>query len=149
MIFSVKTTVGQENMVAELLSSKQRKENENINAIAVVSDLKGYVFIEADNKTEIKKLTYNAPHVKGVIEKEVDLTEITHFFEEKPLTTDIHKGDRVELIAGPFKGEKAKVVRVDDAKDKITLELIEATVPIPVTVDAASVRVLDKDNQQN
>ncbi len=149
MIFSVKTTVGQENMVAELLSSKQRKENENINAIAVVSDLKGYVFIEADNKTEIKKLTYNAPHVKGIIEKEVDLTEITHFFEEKPLTTDIHKGDRVELIAGPFKGEKAKVVRVDDAKDKITLELIEATVPIPVTVDAASVRVLDKDNQQN
>lgn len=147
MIFSVKTTVGQENTVAELLSSKQRKENENINAIAVVSDLKGYVFIEADNKTEIKKLTYNAPHVKGIIEQEVDVSEITHFFEEKPLTTDIHQGDRVELIAGPFKGEKAKVVRIDDAKDKITLELIEATVPIPVTVDAASVRVLDKDQE--
>jgi len=49
----------------------------------------------------------------------------------------------VELISGPFKGEKAVVKRVDKAHEEITMELIEAMVPIPITVKGDNVRVLD------
>ena len=42
-------------------------------------------------------------------------------------------------------GEKAKITRVDNTKNEITIELLEATVPIPITVPAESVRVLEKD----
>jgi transcriptional antiterminator NusG len=51
----------------------------------------------------------------------------------------------VELVAGPFKGEKARVQKIDESKEEITVELFEATVPIPVTVRGDSVRVLEKE----
>jgi transcriptional antiterminator NusG len=51
----------------------------------------------------------------------------------------------VELIAGPFKGEKARVKQIDEAKEEITVELFEAMVPIPVTVRGDHVRVLEKE----
>jgi transcriptional antiterminator NusG len=142
MIFTVRTTVGQERMVADLLQSKQKNEEAIVYSISVIDNLRGYIFVESPNEPELKKMLYNVPHLKGVVKGGIDLTEVEHFFEEKPLTVDIHKGDLVELTSGPFKGEKAKVVRVDDAKDKITVELVEATVPIPITLDAASIRVI-------
>lgn len=142
MIFTIRTTVGQERIVADLLRSKQTKAEQEIHSIVVVDNLRGYILVEAPNEAEVRKLIYNVPHLKGLVQGGVDLTEVGHFFEEKSLTVDINKGDLVELISGPFKGEKAKVVRVDESKDKITLELVEATVPIPVTMDAASIRVI-------
>lgn len=51
----------------------------------------------------------------------------------------------MELVSGPFKGEKARVVRVDVKKEEITVELFEATVPIPVTVQGDSIKVLQKE----
>ncbi|MBU2560424.1 transcription elongation factor Spt5, partial [archaeon] len=54
-----------------------------------------------------------------------------------------------ELISGPFKGEKAKVVRVDVKKEEITVELFEATVPIPVTVRGDSIKVLQKEGEKD
>ena len=55
----------------------------------------------------------------------------------------IAEGDIIELIAGPFKGERAQVQRIDESKDQVTVELYEATVPIPVTVRGDQIRVLD------
>jgi transcriptional antiterminator NusG len=57
----------------------------------------------------------------------------------------INEGAIVELISGPFKGEKARVKRVDVTKEEITVELFEAMVPIPITVRGDHVRVLSKD----
>ena len=51
----------------------------------------------------------------------------------------------MELISGPFKGEKARVQQIDQTKEEITVELIEAMVPIPVTVKGDSVRVIEKE----
>jgi len=146
MIFTIRTTVGQERIVADLLKSKQTKAEQEIHSLVVVDNLRGYIFVEAPNEAEVRKLIYNVPHLKGLVPGGVDLTEVGHFFEDKSLTVDIHKGDLVELTSGPFKGEKAKVVRVDEAKDKITLELVEATVPIPVTMDASAIRVITQKN---
>ncbi len=41
----------------------------------------------------------------------------------------------------------AIVKRVDEAKNEITVELLEAVVPIPVTVKADHVRVIDKKEE--
>jgi transcriptional antiterminator NusG len=57
------------------------------------------------------------------------------------------EGDIVELIAGPFKGEKARVQQIDESKEEITVELFESVVPIPVTVRGDSVRVLKKEKE--
>ena len=147
MIYTIRTTVGQERIVVDLLATKEKKEKHSVSSIAVIDNVRGYIFSEAPNEAEVRKLIYNVPHVKGLVSGGVLLSEVAHFFEEKSLTVDINKGDLVELTAGPFKGEKAKVVRVDDAKDKVTLELVEATVPIPITMDAASLRVISQQKK--
>ncbi len=147
MIFPVRTTVGQERMLADLLAVKQKKEDLPVYSIFVISEMRGYVFVEADNEVDVRKLAYGMPHIKGVVRKPVNIDELKHFFEEKPLVANISKGDVVEVVSGPFKGEKAKVIRVDEAKDQITVELVEAAVPIPITLKAAAVRVIRRSEE--
>lgn len=145
MIFTIRTTVGQEKIVAEVLESKLKKDKQGISSIAVVDGLRGYVLVEASDESEVRKITYRTPHIKGVVSGSVPIAEMEHFFETKPLTTGIERGDIVELTSGAFKGEKAKVIRIDESNDKITVEIIEAAVPIPITVSADSVRMVSKE----
>lgn len=144
MLFGIRTTIGQERIVAETLSSKMKRATEKVSSIAVIDNLKGYIIVEAESEADIRKLVYKTPHVRGIIAGIIRPEEIEHFFETKSLTQGIERGDIVELTSGAFKGEKARVIRVDESKEKITVEIIEAAVPIPVTVDASSVRMIQK-----
>ena len=56
-------------------------------------------------------------------------------------------GDVVEIIGSPFKGERAKISRVDETKGEITVEFLEAAIPIPVTISVNSVRMHEKKKE--
>jgi transcriptional antiterminator NusG len=144
MIFGIRTTIGQEKTVAGALQTKLRKGGQNIAAIAMIDGLKGYLIVEAATEEDLRKLVYKAPHVRGVVSGAMGIGEFTHFFETKPMTTGIERGAIVEITSGAFKGEKARVLRVDEGKEKITVEIIEAAVPIPLTIEASSVRIIQK-----
>jgi len=147
-LYSVRTTIGQENTTSKMLDEKLKKENEEIYSITVVDRLKGYIFVEGSDQHEVEKLIRGIKHAKGTIRGEVELDEVKPFIEEKTLTSEIKSGDIVELTSGAFKGEKAKVKRIDEGKEKITVEIIEAEVPIPVTVDASEARVLPSEKDK-
>src|SRR6266550_4421196 len=78
----------------------------------------------------------------------VVVNEIEADLTPKPIVSGIMEGDIVELVAGPFKGEKARVMKIDETKEEITVELFEAMVRIPVTVRGDSVRVLQKEEDK-
>ena len=142
--YLLRTTTTQEDSVIDMLYQKATMEEDSgVYAMFHPATVKGYVFVEARDLGDAVQLIQGVPHTKGLVRGEVDFAkEVEELLEPKSSVLEINKGDLVELVAGPFKGEKAKVKRVDDAKDRITLELIEATVPIPVTMDAASIRVM-------
>lgn len=144
MIFTVRTTVGQESLVVDILANKIRKEDLNIYAFCVIPGLKGYILVEADNEMTVRRGIANTPHIKGrgIVGGEVKIDELSSLLEAKPLMKSIKAGQKVELIAGPFKGEKAKVIRVNDTKEEVTVELLEAAVKIPVTIKAEHIRIL-------
>ncbi len=144
MLFGIRTTIGQEKIVAENLANKMKKAPEKVYSVAVIDGLKGYLVIEAESEAELRKMVYKTPHIRGIVAGVIRPEEIEHFFETKSLTQGIERGDIVELTSGAFKGEKARVIRVDESKEKITVEIIEAAVPIPVTVDASSIRIIQK-----
>jgi len=48
-------------------------------------------------------------------------------------------------VVGPFKREKARVSRVDKTKDEVVVELLEAAVPIPMTLKLDAVKVIRRD----
>jgi len=164
MIFTIRTTVNQESMIIDILSDKVRQEGLNIYSFAMLPSLKGYILIEADNEMTVRRAISNVPHIKGkglvgssfmkkrlVGEEEevvggevrvVNIEELNTLLESKPLMKSIKVGQKVELIAGPFKGEKARVLRVNDPKEEVTVELLEATVKIPVTISAEHIRII-------
>jgi len=147
-IFTVRVTVGQEETTAKLIYSKVNTYNLPLYAILAPSKVKGYIFVEAPSKSAVDEAIKGIKHAKGTLPGEVRFEEIEHFLEEKPAVSGFEPGDIVELISGPFKGEKAKVIRVDEAKDEIVVELIGAIVPIPVTVRGEYVRLISKHQKE-
>ncbi len=144
MIFTIRTTVAQESLVIDVLSNRIKNEDLNIYSLCVVPGLKGYVLIEADNEITLRRAIANMPHIKGkgVVSGDVKIDELSNLLESKPLMKSIKQGMKVEIIAGPFKGEKAKVTRVNDSKEEVTVELMEAAVKIPVTIHAEHIRII-------
>jgi transcriptional antiterminator NusG len=144
-ILVLKTSIGHERNVADGVSSKAKTGNTGIFAILAPGKLDGYVFMEAMNTDLVRETVRGVRKAKGLVEGETSFNEIEHFLTPKPLVSGIMEGDVVELVAGPFKGEKARVQKIDESKEEITVELFEATVPIPVTVRGDHVRVLEKE----
>ena len=114
---------------------KSRAEKLDVYSIVHVENIKGYLFIEVLDENTLVKLIQKVKHVKGFLRKPVTLSEIQDLLKatKQPAMT-IESGDTVEMVSGPFKGERAKVIKIDEAKEEITVELIEVAVPIPVTV---------------
>lgn len=146
----LRTTTTQEDSVVDMLYQKAKTEKDSgVYGIFHPGPIKGYVFMEARDLGDAIQLVQGVPHTKGFVKGEVDFeNEVKPLLEPKSSVLDVKKGDMIELIAGPFKGEKAKVIRVDESKEEVTVELIEATVPIPVTAKGMHVKVVDKVTQE-
>ncbi len=142
MLLAYRVTSGQENIVADLLAEKVKKTKVNVGALLVSSRLKGYLIVEAADEVEAKKLVANVPHVKSVLNRPIAFEEIKEMIESKPPEVSLNKGDLIEITSGPFKGERAKVIRIDHDKEEVTVELIEVAVPIPVTLKIDTIKVL-------
>ncbi|MHA1410527.1 MAG: transcription elongation factor Spt5 [Candidatus Odinarchaeia archaeon] len=143
-IYAVRTIIGQEISVANLINSKAKKMNANITAILVSETLRGYVFVEATAQEEVDNIITGIPHVRGKVVGRVNIQEIEHVLIPRPPTEGLDVGDTVEIIGGPFKGERAKVERIDQTKSEVVLELLESSYPIPIKVHADYVKLIEK-----
>jgi len=143
-MYAVKTTASQERTVADMIMNREEPE---IHAALAPDSLTSYVMVEADGDAVINRVLEEIPHAQSIVPGESDISEVEHFLSPTPDVEGIAESDIVELIAGPFKGEKAQVQRIDEGKDQVTVELYEATVPIPVTVRGDQIRVLDSEER--
>jgi len=142
-IYAIRTTANKEKNVASTLYGRIERDGYDISAI-IVPGIKGYILVEGSRK-DIDKAYRGVAHARGLVAGKTALSEIDHFLVPKPAVTALAVDYIVEVSSGPFKGERAKITRVDKTKNEITIELLEATVPIPITVPAESVRVLEKE----
>jgi ribosomal protein L24 len=92
----------------------------------------------------VQKAIIGLMNTKGLIEKPVRLEEIQHFLETKKARLRIDIDDTVEIVGGPFKGERGKIKRIDKVKDEVTIELLEASIPIPVTIATEFIKIVKK-----
>lgn len=143
-IFVVKTTTGQEKNVARLVAAKVEMSHIPIRSILVPDTLKGYVFIEADGPHRVEEAISGVRHVRSRIPGLVNFDEIERYIIRKPVIEDLEEDDVVEITGGPFKGMRAKITRIEKGKDEVTLELLEATFTLPITVHADYVKLVEK-----
>jgi transcriptional antiterminator NusG len=143
-IFAVKTTTGQEKNVAKLIASKVEMNKIPIKAILVPEVLRGYVFVEAEGPHFVEEAIIGVRHVRSRIPGVINFAEIERYIVRKPIIEELNENDIVEVTGGPFKGMRAKITRIDKAKGEVTLELLEATFTLPITVHSDYVKLVEK-----
>jgi transcriptional antiterminator NusG len=144
----VRTTAGQERNVANFIASKVETSKLPIKAIFVPELMKGYVFIEADGPHFIDEAIAGIKHVRSRVPGIVSFSEIERYIIVQPVIEELDVEDTVEIVGGPFKGMKAKITRIDKTKEEVTLELLEATFTLPITVHADYVRLAEKAKKE-
>ena len=148
-IFSIKTQVGKEQNTADLLSSRSKRSDLDIASILVTPELRGYIFVESYDRERLKDVIKTISYARTVLDGDIPISQIEHFLVPTSAVAKIAEGDVVEMVAGPFRGETAKVTHIDDAKEEITVELFESVVPIPITVRGEQVRVVKRKDEDN
>ena len=146
-IFAVRTTAGQEKNVANLVAAKAETSNLPIKAVLVPETLKGYIFIEAEGPHVVDEAIGGIKHVRSRVPGIVSFPEVERYIVTKPMIEELDVGDIVEIVSGPFKGMRAKIRRVDQTKEEVVLELLEATFTLPITVHADYVKVVQKGEE--
>ena len=144
-IYGLRTTANREDQVMDFIVSNAQRKKLEVFSIIRPHGMRGYIFIEASNKSDAEQAAFNVPYARGILSKSVEYKEIEHMLEQVKVEMNIQKNDIVEIISGPFKRENAKVTRIDKTKEEVVVELLEAAVPIPITVKMDAVKVVRRD----
>src|SRR3990172_7166985 len=101
MIATIRTTTGRENIVIESIASRVKKHAVPIKSIFHPEDLRGYIFVEGEIE-DIEAGVKTIPHVRGLINKDVPITDLERFLIAEKREIKLEVGDVVEVIGGPF-----------------------------------------------
>ena len=145
-IFALRTTANREDQVMDFVTSNAAKKKLEVYSVIRPHGMRGYIFVEAATKTDAEQAAFNIPYARGILASPVKYSEIEHMLEQVKHEMNIQKNDIVEIISGPFKRENAKVSRIDKTKEEVVVELLEAAVPIPITVKMDAVKVVRRDS---
>lgn len=148
-IYALRTTANREDQVMDFVTSNVQKKKLEVYAVIRGHGMRGYIFVEAASKADAEQAAFNVPYARGILPKEIDYKEIEHMLEEGKKDMNIRKHDIVEIIAGPFKREQAKVTRIDRTKEDVVVELLESAVPIPITLKMDSVKVIRREGSED
>lgn len=150
--YVVRAALGKEDkFLSTVLKMLEKKDDHGIFAIFRPETVKGYVFAEVESITKLVDSLRGIPNFKGVIQTPIQFEEISKYFEKASEQVIVNERDIVEVIAGPFKGDRARVVRIVPGKDEVVVEPTNMPVPIPVTLNLDDIRVIevaeDKENE--
>ena len=143
-IFPVKTTGGQEKTVATFVANRAIQKGKSIYSILALDTWKGYVLFEAPNSQVVDESIQGFKHVRSKIPGMMQYQDIEKFLVTKSMVAELSVGDTVEIVAGPFKGMRAQISRVEQAKQEVTVVLLDTTYQLPVNLDAAYLRLVER-----
>lgn len=146
-IFALRTTANREDQVLSFVSSNAARKKLGVYSVIAPHGMRGYIFVEAQDRHEAEQAAFGVPYAKGLLPNEIDYKEIEHMLEQVKKEVNIQKNDIAEILSGPFKREKCKITRIDKAKEEVVVELLEAAVPIPITLKIDAVKVIRRDEK--
>ena len=148
-IYAVRTTANREEQVLDFVSSNASKKGMEIFSVIHPHGMRGYIFVEATSRAEAEQATFRVPYARGALPSAIQYSEIEHMLEKtKKVALNIRKNDIAEIISGPFKREKCKITRIDKAKEEVVVELLEAAVPIPITLKIDAIKVIRREDEK-
>ncbi|KAI0497125.1 hypothetical protein KFK09_023453 [Dendrobium nobile] len=125
-LWLVKCAIGRERETAMCLMQKFiDRPGLQIRSVVALDYLKNYIYVEADKEAHVKeackglRTIYSSAKVMLV-----PIKEMTDVLSVKSKTIEISRDTWVRMKLGIYKGDLAKVVDVDDVRQKVTVKLI-------------------------
>jgi transcriptional antiterminator NusG len=146
-IYALRTTANREDQVMSFVTSNAARKKLEVYSVVRPHGMRGYIFIEAGSRSDAEQAAFGVPYARGLLSSIIQYNEIEHMLEQVKKEANIQKNDIAEIISGPFKREKAKITRINKAKEEVVVELLEAAVPIPLTLKIDAVRVIRRDTE--
>ena len=147
-IFAVRTTANREDQVMDFITSNIKKKKLAVFSVIHPHGMRGYIFVEAATRSDAEQAATGIPYARGILPKEVAMKELEHMFEQAPAEMNIQKNDIAEIISGTLKREQCKVQRVDAVKGEVVVVLLDAAVPIPITLKMDAIRVIRREGEE-
>ena len=93
--FAIRTTGGQEHMVANILQNKINAKKIGIRSILGLDSFKGYIIVEAPDSNVAYEALAGIRHARGQIRGELPFKDIEGYLVKKPVMSDLNVDDTV------------------------------------------------------
>jgi len=140
MFFAIRTTAGQETNVALMIEVRAKTSNLPIYSILSLPNLKGYIVLETPGLHIVYEAIRGLKHVKGKTSGTLRWEDLEVLIKPRSLIELIQVGEEVEVVAGPFRGMKAKIIAIDKTRNEVSLNVLEASYPLTITVPVDYIR---------
>nr|XP_043635617.1 putative transcription elongation factor SPT5 homolog 1 [Erigeron canadensis] len=126
-LWMVKCAIGHEREVAVCLMQKciDRGSELQIRSAIALDHLKNYIYIEADKEAHVKEACKGMRNIyTGSKILLVPIKEMTDVLSVESKAIDLSRDTWVRMKIGTYKGDLAKVVDVDNVRQRVTVKLI-------------------------
>ncbi|KAJ0233254.1 putative transcription elongation factor SPT5 1 [Hirschfeldia incana] len=126
-LWMVKCAIGREREVAVCLMQKyiDRGSELQIRSVVALDHLKNYIYVEADKEAHVKEAIKGMRNIyanqKILL---VPIREMTDVLSVESKAIDLSRDTWVRMKIGTYKGDLAKVVDVDNVRQRVTVKLI-------------------------
>ncbi|KXB06281.1 hypothetical protein AKJ51_03930 [candidate division MSBL1 archaeon SCGC-AAA382A20] len=141
-LFAVKTAIGRERETAELVYNQNDYRNLSLKSIVVSPETEGYIYVEADDVTDVLRATKNVRLARKVLKNPASKEDVDNIMNPRPLVTKMSHDTPVLITGGDFKGEEGRIENIVRAEGKVTVKIDAAVIPLSVTVDIDQVKLI-------
>ncbi|KAM3244040.1 hypothetical protein ACQJBY_055757 [Aegilops geniculata] len=125
-LWMVKCAIGHERETALCLMQKFiDRQDLQIKSVVALEHLKNYIYVEAEKEAHVKEACKGLRNIFSSAKiLLVPTKEMTDVLSVTSKSADLSRDTWVRLKLGIYKGDLAKVVEVDDVRQKVTVKLI-------------------------
>ncbi|XXG54874.1 hypothetical protein AAC387_Pa03g2645 [Persea americana] len=125
-LWMVKCLMGREREAVVCLMQKciDKGSELQIRSAVALDHLKNYIYIEADKEAHVKEACKGLRNIFSTKVILVPIKEMTHVLSVESKSVDLAADTWVRMKIGNYKGDLAKVVNVDNVKQRVTVKLI-------------------------
>ncbi|KAL5560448.1 hypothetical protein UlMin_036659 [Ulmus minor] len=125
-LWMVKCAIGKEREVAACLMQKSidKGPEMQIRSVIALDHLKNYIYIEADKEAHVKEACKGLRNLYPQKVMLVPIREMTDVLSVESKAIDLSRDTWVRMKIGTYKGDLAKVVDVDNVRQRVTVKLV-------------------------
>ncbi|XP_065880695.1 putative transcription elongation factor SPT5 homolog 1 [Euphorbia lathyris] len=125
-LWMVKCAIGRERETAVCLMQKyiDKGPELQIRSVVALDHLKNYLYIEADKEAHVREACKGLRNIYAQKIMLVPIKEMTDVLSVESKAIDLSRDTWVRMKIGTYKGDLAKVVDVDNVRQRVTVKLI-------------------------